>query len=244
MRGFEKKPDGSRGNALPSVAKGDAVEVPLEKGKFMEGLVEGIIGGSAGETKTIVVKFPTRPSGAGAALSGKEAIFEIEIVSVKKKSLPLWDEALASQIRPGMTFEDLDNEVREAVNADKAKSIESSRNDALAQALVTISTFNRLPSSLIEDTFQQRFQNMLMDFKEQGSTDEQIKEMATPENYEKFKNVSRVNAEKSVKLGLLFRDIAEKENIAVNEAEIKQQLDLLNAQSKQKNQGLIIKYNK
>ena len=46
---------------------------------------------------------------------------------------------------------------------------------------------------------------MLSDFKEQGSTQEQIEEMATPENYNKYKEISRPNTEKIVKLGMVFR---------------------------------------
>jgi hypothetical protein len=44
-----------------------------------------------------------------------------------------------------------------------------------------------LPDSLIEEGSLSRFQSMLADFKEQGSTEEQLKEMATPDNYEKYK---------------------------------------------------------
>ena len=52
-------------------------QVPLEKGKFMEGFAEGLIGTQAGDSRAIPVKFPTRPSGPGAALSGKEAVFDV-----------------------------------------------------------------------------------------------------------------------------------------------------------------------
>lgn len=60
MKGYEKNEDGSKGTALPAVASGDSVEIILEKGKFMEGLVEGVEGATAGETRQIVVKFPVR----------------------------------------------------------------------------------------------------------------------------------------------------------------------------------------
>lgn len=46
---------------------------------------------------------------------------------------------------------------------------------------------NKLPESLIEETVRDRFQNMLLDFREQGSTEEQLQEMATPEKYSKYK---------------------------------------------------------
>ena len=34
MKGFERMPDGSKGDQLPAVAGGDGVEILLEKGKF------------------------------------------------------------------------------------------------------------------------------------------------------------------------------------------------------------------
>lgn len=61
--------------------------------------------------------------------------------------------------------------------------------------------------------------------------------MASLENYERYKKISRNQSEKIVKLGLLFRDISEKENIQVSNEEIQQQLDILIAQAKQKSQG-------
>ena len=36
--------DGTRGDPLPNVAGGEGVDVPLTAGKFMPGLVEGLIG--------------------------------------------------------------------------------------------------------------------------------------------------------------------------------------------------------
>ena len=69
-----------------------------------------------------------------------------------------------------------------------------------------------------------------MEFQESGSTREQLQEMSTPEKYGKYKEISRPNVEKIVKLGLTFRDIAEKEKIAITEKEITEQLDLINAQ--------------
>ena len=49
------------------------------------------------------------------------------------------------------------------------------------KALLERMQVNKLPESLLDETVKDRFSNMLMDFKEQGSTEEQLKEMATPE---------------------------------------------------------------
>ena len=59
----------------------------------------------------------------------------------------------------------------------------------------------------MDETTQMRFQQMLYEFKEQGSTQEQLAEMTTPEKYNKYKEISRVNVNKIVTLGMAFRDI-------------------------------------
>lgn len=234
MRGYELNTDGSKGVPLPNLASGDNVEIHLEQGKFMEGMAEGLFGSVAGETKNIEVTFPTRPSGPGAALSGKKAMFEVDILSVKTRSLPEWDEELAALVRDGFTIEDLNAEVRKALDGEQEDDLDNIRNEALAKVLLEKMTVNKLPESLLEETVKDRFQSMLMDFKEQGSTEEQLQEMATPEKYTKYKEISLPNAEKIVKLGLAFRDIAERENIKVSEKEIRDQLELIAIQAKQK----------
>ena len=54
-----------------------------------------------------------------------------------------------------------------------------------------------LPQSPLNQPFRQP----------QGSTQEQLAEMTTPEKYNKYKEISRVNVNKIVTLGMAFRDI-------------------------------------
>ena len=155
-------------------------------------------------------------------------------MSVKTRELPEWNEELAAIVREGFTLKDLEAEVRKAIDGEQENNLDNLRNEQLAKMLLEKMTVNKLPDSLLEETVKERFQSMLMDFKEQGSTEEQLQEMATPEKYAKYKEISLPNAEKIVKLGLAFRDIAEKEKIEVTEAECREQLDLINIQAKQK----------
>ena len=62
MEGFLANADGTKGEPLPALAGGDGVTVPLEPGKFMPGLVEGLIGATKGEKREIKVSFPSRSS--------------------------------------------------------------------------------------------------------------------------------------------------------------------------------------
>jgi trigger factor len=234
MKGYEKNADGSKGALLPAVANGDGVEIVLEKGKFADGMIDNLVGALNGDTRDCPVKFPIRPTGPGAVLSGKEALFEVSVLAVKTKSVPAWDQTLAGRVREGMSLQELEDEVIQAIDGDRENSKENNRNDALAAKLLEITEVSRIPESLVDENTQVRFQQMLVDFKEQGSTDEQLQEMTSPENYNRYKEISRPNVNKIVKLGMAFRDIAEKEKCIVTDAEVNEQLDVIVIQAKQK----------
>lgn len=59
MDGFMATDDGKKGEPLPNAASGDRVEVIMGTGRYMTGLVEGLVGAKVGETKTVTVTFPT-----------------------------------------------------------------------------------------------------------------------------------------------------------------------------------------
>lgn len=58
MEGWMTDDAGARGEKLPDAASGDNVEVILGTGRYMTGLVEGLVGAKVGETKEIKVTFP------------------------------------------------------------------------------------------------------------------------------------------------------------------------------------------
>ncbi len=59
--------------------------------------------------------------------------------------------------------------------------------------------------------------------------------MNTPENYAKYKEIAKPTVEKVAKLGLIFNDIVEREQVIVTDEEIDQQLNILLAQYRQQN---------
>jgi Bacterial trigger factor protein (TF)/FKBP-type peptidyl-prolyl cis-trans isomerase len=58
MNGFMATESGEKGDPLPNAASGDRVEVVLGQGRYMEGLVEGLVGARVGDTVTVSVNFP------------------------------------------------------------------------------------------------------------------------------------------------------------------------------------------
>lgn len=58
MEGFMATDSGEKGDKLPDAASGDRVEVILGEGRYMTGLVEGLLGAKVGDTRTVSVTFP------------------------------------------------------------------------------------------------------------------------------------------------------------------------------------------
>jgi trigger factor len=58
MVGYMATPTGEKGDPLPAAASGDRVEVILGTGRYMAGLVEGLVGAKVGDTVTVNVAFP------------------------------------------------------------------------------------------------------------------------------------------------------------------------------------------
>jgi len=59
MEGWMADDAGGKGEKLPDAASGDRVEVILGDGRYMTGLVEGLVGAKIGDVKTVKVTFPS-----------------------------------------------------------------------------------------------------------------------------------------------------------------------------------------
>jgi len=51
MVGYLEKEGGGKGEPLPSAASGDKVDVVMEVGRYMAGLVKGLMGATKDETR-------------------------------------------------------------------------------------------------------------------------------------------------------------------------------------------------
>lgn len=110
MKGYMAAEDGtSKAEPLPDAASGDDVEIILGDGRYMTGLVEGLVGAKVGETKTVYVTFPEKLR--DKTLAGKKAVFDVTVKEANVRTVPKIDDELANSIRPGLNAEGLEAEV-------------------------------------------------------------------------------------------------------------------------------------
>jgi len=223
MVGYMAAEDGvSKGDPLPDAASGDNVEIVLGNGRYMDGLVEGLVGAKVGETKTVYVTFPIGLR--DKTLAGKKAVFDVTVNESNIRTVPEIDDELAGKIRPGLNAEGVKEEIRKAVDDQDAGEWTDSRNRALSAALAEVMDVD-VPDTLVTNQAREKYAQMMAEFRGQGMDDDEIKKLITPENFLKYKNIEKADIVKDFKTSMATDEIARLESLNVPAFQIEEQLE-------------------
>jgi trigger factor len=192
-----------------SKVEGAAYE--LGAGQIPAELETALTGMSAGEDKTVAIPFP-EDSGV-KELAGKTVSFSIAVRDVREKQLPLVDDAFAKKAAGAETILDLRVKVRNSLEA-QAKAFARRRlEEDLVKALIEKNPFE-LPECLVRerlDLMRERVQSR----QPEGSP---------PIDQSQFDQVYRSVVEHQLKAGLILGAIAEKHEIEVGDADVRQRV--------------------
>lgn len=230
MVGYMSNDAGDKLEPLPNAASGENVEVVLGKGRYMEGLVEGLVGAAVGETKTVQTAFPERLK--DKTLAGKKAVFDVSILQSSTRKLPELDDEFANDVRPGMDIKTLRDELQKAVDEEDAKEFVEDRNKALSEALATRIDIE-MPDSILVNQAREKYAEMMTDFRTNGMSDEEIQKLITPENFLKYKNIVKPGIVNDFKVTLGTEEIAKLENVEVPAYRVDEQMASLKKESEQ-----------
>ena len=193
--------------------------VEVGAGKLLPELDKGLVGMKIGETKEIDEMFPEEYS--DKAVAGKKATFTCKLIEVKKKNLPEADDAFANQIREGWTIANLREDIEKNLRQQKDEETQSAQRQEMLDYLVKYNEFEA-PSSMVDERAQQLIQSVQEDMKRRGMNPPPIKP-------EEMKTV-RERAERVVRGSLLLKEIAAKENIALDEQRLNARIDAIAGQ--------------
>mmetsp|Transcript_11601 Transcript_11601/g.15294 ORF Transcript_11601/g.15294 Transcript_11601/m.15294 type:complete len:643 (+) Transcript_11601:104-2032(+) len=235
MNGFMATNDGGKGEPLPNAASGDNIEVVLGDGRYMEGLVEGIVGAKVGESRQVTVSFPDKLR--DKSLAGKKAIFDIEVLEVSKRKVPELTDEFAAEVRAGLTAESLIEELKKAIDQEDAKEYVGERNKALSDALATVMEVE-VPDTLVTNQAREKFAVMMADMREGGVADEEIKNQISPENLSKYKEIVKDDIVRDFKVSLATDEIARVEGISVPDYQIEEQMEAIRKDAAETNEEI------
>ena len=194
----------------------------IKPGSFIPGFTEQLVGATACQKRTITVDFPAEF--VAPALSGKKAIYEVEIVQVKERVLPELNEEFAraygaetiDKLREGV-HTDLENEL-------KFKEKKEVRNQ-LVRGLLDRVNFE-LPESMVQHETRNVVYGIVRENQQRGVPKQKIEEQK-----DEIYNIANSSAKERVKASFLLNRIAEKEGIKVTEQEITQRILLIAQQN-------------
>jgi trigger factor len=202
---------GSIDGELFEGGSGEDVPVVIGSRGFIPGFEEQLAGIKVGETRTLQVPFPDNY--AKAELAGKLASFEVTAKAIDAPGEVTVDDAFAKQLGVE-SLAKLREALKGRITQEHAGATRAKIKRQLLDALDERHKFE-LPPTLVDQEFENVWQTVENDLKQQGRTfqDEGTTEDAAKAEYRKI-------AERRVRLGLVIAEIGDKNQIKVEEAEV------------------------
>jgi len=194
--------------------------VDIKPDAFIPGFSEQLVGAKAGDKRTVNVDFPA--DFVTRDLAGRKGVYEVEVVEVKEKVLPLLDDALAKnygaenleKLREGVK-RDLENELKYKLSRDV--------RGQLVQALLGKVNFELPETPLAQET-----RNVVYNIVQENARRGIPRDLIEKEK-DQIYAASANTAKDRVKLSFLVQRIAEKEEIKVSQDEVLQRANTLAA---------------
>lgn len=191
---------------------GSDMEVELGSGSMIDGFEDGIIGMKVGDSKTLNLTFP-KSYPANPDLAGKDVKFKVTLKAIKVKSVPDLEEYVKEN-----TDYDSVKEYKASVKKDlekqaKETAISTAKNTLWSQ-IVTKAEIKKYPEKEMKETKQQ--------------IKDQLKSYAEQQGTKAYNDYVKSQAESTMKSDMIFRYIAQKQDLEADEDAVKDMIDQIN----------------
>lgn len=201
---------------------GTAENQTLEIGSntFIPGFEDQLIGKNKDEEVTVNVTFPEDYH--AEELKGKEAVFKVKIHEIKTKELPELDDEFAKDVSEFDTLEELKADTKKVLE-ERAADSERIANDNNVITKIVQDTQLEIPEVLIERELDYLARNYEQQFRQQGFFGKEYDDIIN--NFvSQYRESAREQAIFNVKTELVLDAIIKKEEITVNEEELKEEI--------------------
>jgi trigger factor len=173
---------------------------------------DALVGKKKGEAVEVSLNF--EDDHPNRTLAGKEVLFKVHIIEAKKKNLPPLNDEFAKESNSG-SLDELKNKIRDNLSSMKKSQTNLEYKKEILNELVKRHTFD-IPGSMLQGEIESLIHKAKEDATRKGETvspDEDLKR--------EFETVARDN----VKSVILLEAIGRKENIHVNETDVKKAIE-------------------
>ena len=194
--------------------------VDIAPNTFIAGFADQLVGAKAGDHRTVNIEFPA--DFVTRELAGRKGVFEVEVIEVKEKVLPLLDDALA-KVYGAENLEKLRSGVRVDLENELKYSQTKAMRSQLVGALLAQANFD-LPESAVAHETKNVVYSIVQENTKRGVGRELIEKQK-----DEIYNAAASSAKDRVKLAFLVQRIAEQEAIKVSQEEVLQRIQSLSA---------------
>lgn len=200
-------PDGE-----PQTDRHDGVTVDVGAPANPPGFDEALTGMAVGARKAFDVSYPA--DYAIAELAGTSVKYDASIKAIRKRVVPQLDDEFAKDLGDFGSLEELRTRVRADLEHQMRHEHEREVRGDLIRQLAERVTVD-VPASLVDREIDRRVEDFVRRLIEQ-----QVDPMKTNINWEEFREKQREAAAEAVKSALLLDEVARREHIAANDAEV------------------------
>ncbi|MDJ0598679.1 MAG: trigger factor [Crocosphaera sp.] len=196
--------------------EGTDFRVDIEEGKFIEGMVEGMVGMKPEETKELPLTFPD--DYPREDLAGKPVTFTITLKELKAKELPELDDDFAEEVSEYETIAELKESLEKQFKESAENETKQSIHNAITGELTKVCTVD-LPDTLVQDEVTRVLTQTAMQMEQMGID---LGQLFTQENLPKLRENARPEAIERLQQTLILQEISKVESITLEEAEIEE----------------------
>ena len=196
---------------------GTAQGYKLELGSdtFIDGFEDGLIGAKAGEKRSLNLTFPEQYG--SQELAGKAVVFDVTVNGIEEKRDAVLDLNFVQRMTDFNSVDEFRADTLADLELEKMEMAEQQLGNDVFIAATDNSQF-RLNEKLVEEQYENQISYLTAMAQIYGMTIEDYAAMSDMTKEEMEKEI-RNNVETSMKVQLLVKAIAEKENLQVEDAD-------------------------
>lgn len=198
--------------------KAEEYELTIGSGSFIPGFEDQIIGHNSGDEFDVNVTFPEEYS---PELAGKAAVFKIKLHEIKEKQLPEVDDEFAQDAADCDTVDALKksivDEIKKQKEDENEREIRTQIFEKLAENVVA-----EIPDVMVETELDNQIKDIDYRLSSQGiGFENYLKYMGM--TVEQYREQTKPDAEKQVKIRLALEKIVELEGIEVSDEDVEKE---------------------
>ena len=200
--------------------------IHMDEDNPLEGLKDGLIGMSTGDTKEITVSFP-EGSPMAEHVGHSEVVLDVTLHAIKQRVLPDVDDDFAEQVAEVETVVALREKIGGELEKVRERDYETQRRQKLEESLLELVEFD-LPSNFVTSRVEEEVRRQLQQFQQAGIDPEQLGLSISTMKAEISDSVER-----RIRLEFVLRAISEREKITAGEADLNEAVEKIAASAGQ-----------